>query len=300
VRTRIKRRIGIWGIALVCAVAALRAGAAENTNVIPTFTFKGTTYTNVRISTLSPVDAVVAYDGGGIRVHWTDLPESLQKQYGYDPAKAAEYLAKKNKKPAAAVSRPVTNEAAAAAIAVTPAPATAIPPATSAPAPVNPTPTPKTPEIAIDPSAQSHRMKVINIVATNIYARCLVSVDGSQQEVLLDRLPPALQQSFDGVYSYEAMLGDYAKKVESDKAKADTENSSIALDASHLKQQLARGAQAEIDLVNAKKEEQDLEAMKGYFKRLREDNQKAANILAVPTGKMFAGAEIWKCMGQAP
>src|SRR5579872_4008539 len=97
---------------LLCMMVGLSAIAEDQTNAIPTLTIKGTSYHNVRIASFTPVDAIVVYDGGGLRAKWTDLPESLQKQYGYDPVKAEKYLASKNQKKLAPVPETTLKPAA--------------------------------------------------------------------------------------------------------------------------------------------------------------------------------------------
>jgi hypothetical protein len=268
-------------VVLLCLAVTLSAAANDETNVLPVLTIKGASYTNARITSFTPADAIVVFDGGGLRAQWSDFPPSLQKRYGYDPVKAREYLAAKNQKRPAAVAQ------------ASPKPAT------------DPTGAPQ-PAVAPDPPAERHRMRVINIVATNIYARCLVSLDGSQREILLDRLPPPVRQSFEGLYSFQAMLAQFGEKVEADKKKAEAENAAAPasvvgdMDARHVQERINQRGQAELDLVKARREEEDLAQMKSYLKTLRDQNQKTANIIALPTGKSFAGAEIWKCLGQAP
>jgi hypothetical protein len=160
------------------------------------------------------------------------------------------------------------------------------------------------PVTAPDPPGERHRLRVVTIVATNFYARCMVSMDGSEREVLLDRLPSIVKQSFEGLYSFQTMLAEYGEKVAADKKKAEAENAAApasviaGLDARQIQEKVIQRGQAELDLVNTKREEEDLAQMKSYLKTLRDENQKAANIVAVPTGKSFAGTEIWKCLGQ--
>ncbi len=267
-------------VVLLCLVFAMSCAAEDPTNVLPVLTIKGTSYTNARITSVTPADAIVVFDGGGLRAQWSDLPESLQKRYGYDPAKAREYLATRNKKK----------------------PATARPPPKPAalqPAAARPSAAPRLP-------SDSRRMRVINIVATNLYARCLVSLDGTEREILLDRLPPAVKQSFEGLYSFQTMLAEFALQVAADRKKAEAENAAAPeavtgdMDARHFSERINQRRQTELDLVNVRREEADLAQMKAYLKTLRDQNQKTANIFAMPTGKVFASAAVWKCLGQAP
>jgi hypothetical protein len=277
---------------LLFLAAALSCVAESSTNVIPSLVIKGRDYKNVHVTSYTPVDAIVVYDGGGMRAKWEELPESLQKMYGYDPVKAREYLAKKNQKKAAPIAESSTKQPQQAQ----PSPALS----TGAQAVASPAlrEAPK-----LEATGEPHPIRVISIVATNLYARCLVSLDGSNQEILLDRLPPGVAQSFEGLYSFQTMLNEFERKVNTDKKKAEAENAAAnevvgATTARQLGEQMNKRRQAESDLVDVAREEKDLGGMKNYLKTLIEQNQKTAKILAAPTGKSLAGVSIWKCVRQ--
>jgi hypothetical protein len=97
-----------------CLLQAIPLFAADSdTNTFPVLTIKGHSYTNARISSVSAAYAIVIFDGGGKRVPLADLPEGLQKRYGYEPAKAATFVEIENEKRAA-----TTAEIAASQLAV--------------------------------------------------------------------------------------------------------------------------------------------------------------------------------------
>jgi hypothetical protein len=76
-------------LALLLVVAALTVSAQTNFDVL---ICKNASYTNATITRTTPAYAVVSYDGGLVRVAMTNLPDALQKQFGYDPVKAAAIL----------------------------------------------------------------------------------------------------------------------------------------------------------------------------------------------------------------
>jgi hypothetical protein len=53
----------------------------------------GKTFTGVRITAVEPDGLRIMHSGGAAKVKFSDLPEPLQKQYGYDPAKAQAFEA---------------------------------------------------------------------------------------------------------------------------------------------------------------------------------------------------------------
>jgi hypothetical protein len=84
------------------------------TNFFPYLQCGGQSYTNVTISSVTPATAVLVWEGGGEQVPMTNLPKRVQKQYGYDPQKAQEYLAAIEARKAATQARANENAAALA------------------------------------------------------------------------------------------------------------------------------------------------------------------------------------------
>ena len=54
-------------------------------------TLSGQTYKAARVFRVEPDGITYAYTGGLSKIPFTDLPEAIRKQYGYDPAKAAAF-----------------------------------------------------------------------------------------------------------------------------------------------------------------------------------------------------------------
>jgi len=76
-------------LVFVAAILGCSAPAQTNdSNVFPLLTIRGENLTNATIWTVTPSYAVIYHRNGAKRVPLADLPEFLQKRYGYDPAKA--------------------------------------------------------------------------------------------------------------------------------------------------------------------------------------------------------------------
>ncbi len=94
--------------AACCAVsAALAVEALAESVKMP----NGQIYKNPIVMGQTPLGLDIGYDGGIAFWKFTDLPESYQKKYGYDPAKAAEYEKQLQASKAAAVKREAAKEA---------------------------------------------------------------------------------------------------------------------------------------------------------------------------------------------
>jgi hypothetical protein len=80
----LKTAIPLLAIALVLYAPSFFA-ADTNTNIIPSLTIAGQTYTNVEIGTVTGSRVTIFYDGGGQRVAISNLPPDLQQRLHYDP-----------------------------------------------------------------------------------------------------------------------------------------------------------------------------------------------------------------------
>ena len=110
----------------LCAATVTRA-QTPSPSPAPTdlTTLSKKTYHHARVFRVEPDGITYMYDGGMSKIDFADLPESIRKQYGYDPAKAAAFAAADenaqdatraaNAKDAAQAARQTlaTNEAAA-------------------------------------------------------------------------------------------------------------------------------------------------------------------------------------------
>ena len=93
-------RIQAWlALAAIAGVTDCTAAAQGNdTNVFPVLSIRGQNLTNVTISSVNPAYAIIFFDRGAKRVPLSDLPDFLQKKYGYDPAKAEQFEAEEQRK----------------------------------------------------------------------------------------------------------------------------------------------------------------------------------------------------------
>lgn len=83
-------------IAILFCIFAVAVSFAEETNTLPaTITVDGVTYENVRWGRVTPTTVSIFHKTGVASIPMEKLPPELQKQFRYDPKKAAEYQAAK-------------------------------------------------------------------------------------------------------------------------------------------------------------------------------------------------------------
>ncbi len=83
-----KRIISIIVLLAIAAILFAASAFADDTDVIPSLTIAGETFTNVEIGTVTGSRVTIFYDGGGKRVAISNLPPYLQKRLNYDPETA--------------------------------------------------------------------------------------------------------------------------------------------------------------------------------------------------------------------
>ena len=91
------KAVGILAVLL----AATSLGGQTN-EIFPVLRADGESYTNARITHLTPASAVIVYDGGSVQIALRNLPPELQRKFGYDPANVTQYLADKQEQEIAA------------------------------------------------------------------------------------------------------------------------------------------------------------------------------------------------------
>jgi len=136
---------------LLLAGALSLGRAADDTNTFAVLECKNESFTNARISSVTQAYAIIFYDGGGKKVPLSELPKSLQQRYGYDPDKAAQFMAAEKEK----------KEAAAQAFAQ---------------------------QMAMARSTQGERQKVRVLKVMDSFigdTKCEIAAEGGQQEVLM-------------------------------------------------------------------------------------------------------------------
>jgi len=81
-------------VAVLLFVSAVATSFAADTNTLPTtITVDGITYSNVTWRTVTPATVSILHATGAASIPLERLPPELQKQFGYDPKKAAAYNA---------------------------------------------------------------------------------------------------------------------------------------------------------------------------------------------------------------
>jgi outer membrane protein assembly factor BamB len=86
-------RIQRWvAIAIIAgAIDWMAVAQGNDTNFFPVLSIRGENLTNATISSVHAAYVTILFDGGGKRVPLCDLPDFLQKRYGYDSAKAEQF-----------------------------------------------------------------------------------------------------------------------------------------------------------------------------------------------------------------
>ena len=84
----VKRIVSIISLLAIAAILSAPSVMAEDTNVIPSLTIAGETFTNVEMGTVTGSRVTIFYDGGGKRVAMSNLPPFLQKRLNFDPEAA--------------------------------------------------------------------------------------------------------------------------------------------------------------------------------------------------------------------
>ncbi len=89
-------------IAALLFIFVVAASFAEGTNTLPSMiTVDGITYSNVIWRAVTPATASITHRTGAASIPLWKLPMELQMRFGYDPQKAAEYIAAKQSAEAA-------------------------------------------------------------------------------------------------------------------------------------------------------------------------------------------------------
>ena len=105
------------------AVSSTVVTTTAESNALPTsITINGTTYEDVRWKRATPATVTIYHRSGVATIPLAELPPDLQRHFGYDPQKAADYqsqaaaaaarLAEQNQARAAASSQPLQEKAA--------------------------------------------------------------------------------------------------------------------------------------------------------------------------------------------
>lgn len=75
----------------MCLLACAVVGAAED-KFDKIVTSDGTEYTSVTVMEVEPDRLTLMHSSGVVKVEFKDLPEDIQKKYGYEPEKASQHI----------------------------------------------------------------------------------------------------------------------------------------------------------------------------------------------------------------
>jgi hypothetical protein len=247
----------IWVFLVSVSVSAI---AADDTNSFPFVTIQGQTYTNACISTVTPAYAVILYDGGGRLFALSNLPPFLQKRFGYDPAKAEQYLA------AEAVKRQEGLARIAAAVAQAEA-----------------------------AEGDPENVTILSIEG-GFPVRCLIKASSGQEDVFMNGLPGSVVEAFsmyDAAKQQLDALSDQAAALRnnSNALKAKTTGSGQQARGNIARMQRVRTTSAAQE---ADRATQQLTSFKKDFALLEKDKMRSSIVNAVSTGMIYGVTPIWR------
>ena len=258
---------------LVVLLAAGSLGAQTN-EIFPVLSADGQSYTNARITHMTPASALIECDGGSVQIALSNLPPALQRKFGYDPATAAQYLADKKQQEivtrAAAARRRADYQKTIALLAGTNQP-----------------------------------VRILSVNGYAGYFKCTVQIGEETREVCVSHLPDSvgdfisqLNQRRSDVAAYQERVDNYVRAAKTADARAPQglgmKNSDYA---SALMSQRAQSKQM---AATADDMQTRLAKMKSDLAAMESELVEKTTVLAYPTGQSWDGAEIWECTGLAP
>lgn len=252
-------------------IAILLIGASSawaQTNFFPLLECRSATYTNVTISHATPAYAILTWSGGSAQVSLGDLPESVQKQYGYDRANAEMFLQKKKDQ-----ERATQAEVAKARIAY---------------------------EKYIAALAGTNQpVWIMSINSDAPYTVCTARTLAGNKEICVKNLP---QRTRDFVVRLAQLRIDVVN------AETRTENYTMAAkradaaapiaaegNADYVNAAMTQRSQANNMAVNAEQMQNNLAKMKSALALMETQELEKATVTAYPTGQFWSGKEIWIC-----
>jgi hypothetical protein len=250
---------------------ALSAFAQTNEPVIGVLPAGGVSYTNARITRITPAYAVVSYEGGIVQLALSNLPVAYQKKYGYDPDKAAQYLADEKQKAqerrAALVARQAAYNQAMAALAGTNRPV--------------------------------QLLSILDEQSNGGIPLC--ATPDVPDGVLVKNLPDPVRSFLKQKQQLAADVNAFSDQLQADAAAAARAQAVApaysSTDPDVNDAQNRQRAQANLMAMRVKDNQAELARMKKTLDDLDAEAPGRATIMAFPTGQFFGGFEIWTCVG---
>jgi hypothetical protein len=263
-------------LALLLVVAALTVSAQTNFDVL---ICKNASYTNATITRTTPAYAVVSYDGGLVKVAMTNLPDALQKQFGYDPVKAAAILDAEKQKRLADIKAQAERQKYIASL-----------------------------------RGSNQVIRVVTLL--DGFGQCLISssnvIQGGyarQQQVYLLGLPAQVSDYLNRFNQLKIDVADYQVRVDNYQRAADAAYNSapsevsasgdasfVASAINSASVQMADAGQME---ANADAGQKKLHDMKSDLENMAANLIPNSTVIAYPTGLSDNGMARWQCVGVA-
>jgi hypothetical protein len=258
-------------IAAILLLGTLPTFAQTNQPVIEVLPADGQFYTNAQITRVTPAYAVVIYDRGIVQLALSNLPASYQKKFGYDPDKAARFLADERQKVqeqrAALIARQAAYNRAVAALTGTNRPVQII--------------------------------AILDEVSNGGIPLC--AIPEAPEGVLVKNLPDSVHSFLNRKIQLAADINSFNAKVQADTSTADRAVAVAPTFASPypdvIDAQNNQRAQANLMAVKAREEQAELDQMKKTMSDLEIETADRTTITAFPTGQFFGKFEIWNCVG---
>ena len=245
--------------------------AQTNEPVIDILPAEGQFFTNAQITHVTPAYAVVSYDGGIVQLALSNLPASYQEKYGYDPGKAARYLADEKQKlheqRAALMARQAAYNQAVASL-----------------------------------TGTNRPVQIISILDEQSNGGIpLCAVPDATNGILIKNLPDSVRSFLNHKKQLAGDINSFSDKVQADASAAARAEAVAPTFASPnpdtLDAQNNQRAQANLMVVKVREERAELVKMKKTMNDLDAETADRTTIMAFPTGQFFGRFEIWNCVG---
>ena len=255
----------------ILLLAALSTFAQTNEPVIDVLPAEGQFYTNAQITLVTPAYAVVSYDDGIVQLALSNLPASYKEKYGYDPDKAAKYLADEKQKVqeqrAAEMTRQTAYNQAVASL-----------------------------------TGTNRPVLIISILDEQSNGGIpLCAVPDVPNGILVKNLPDPVRSFLNRKKQLAVDIDSFSDKVQADgsaAARAEAVAPTFASpDPDTLDAQNNQRAQANLMAVKVREERAELAKMKKTMNDLDAETADRTTIMAFPTSQFFGRFEIWDCVG---
>jgi hypothetical protein len=261
-------------VSVLAVLLAAGSLGAQTNEIFPVLSAGGQLYTNACITHTTPVSAVIEYDGGSVQIALSNLPPALQRKFGYDPAKAAPYLADKKRQEIAARAAMAKRQA----------------------------------DYAKAVASLSGTNRPVRILSVNGYAgylKCTVQTQEGTREVCVNHLPDSVRDFISQLNQMRSEVADYEKRVDNYVRAAKTAQALVPAagmtgDKTFVNAAMTQRAQASQMAVTADDMQKQLAKMKADLAAMESALVEKTTVLAYPTGQSWDGAEIWECTGFAP